>query len=272
MKQLIKYPGSKWRLAPWIDSFVPEHHSYPEPYFGSGAYLFWKRPSRIETVNDLDGEVANMFEVIRDDPERLASDIFLTPYSRDAYDAAYELRPADRYQKAAYFMARCIMGHGSRTSGERTGFRLDIHGRESRESRERPYASRHWNELPELIRQCAERLKRVQIENRPALSVMERFDFPDVLMYIDPPYVLSTRYGPVYRHEMDDSDHIELLEFLRVSKAQIMISGYESELYDNMLRSWHKEYHKSRDQINHGARLDVLWMNFEPSAQIRMAL
>lgn len=82
MKAVVKYPGSKWRIAEWIISFFPEHHSYVEPFFGSGAVLFNKERSNIETVNDLDGNVVNLFECIREDPEKLARSIYLTPYSR----------------------------------------------------------------------------------------------------------------------------------------------------------------------------------------------
>lgn len=72
MKAVMKYPGSKWSIAKWIISLFPEHHSYLEPFFGSGAVLFNKPRSNIETVNDLDGNVVNLFEWIRKDPERQA--------------------------------------------------------------------------------------------------------------------------------------------------------------------------------------------------------
>ena len=61
MKAILKYPGSKWRLAKRIISRFPAHHSYLEPYFGSGAVLFNKPRSDIETVNDLDSDIANLF-------------------------------------------------------------------------------------------------------------------------------------------------------------------------------------------------------------------
>ena len=82
MKAVLKYPGSKWSLAKWIISHFPEHHSYLEPFFGSGAVLFNKPRSNIETVNDLDGNVVNLFEWIKKDPERLAHEIYYTTYSR----------------------------------------------------------------------------------------------------------------------------------------------------------------------------------------------
>ena len=56
MKAIVKYPGSKWRIAEWIIRFFPEHHSYLEPFAGSLAVLMNKPRSHIETVNDLDGD------------------------------------------------------------------------------------------------------------------------------------------------------------------------------------------------------------------------
>ena len=90
MRQIIKYPGSKWSLAEWITGFMPEHHSYLEPFFGSGAVLFTKKPSPIETINDLDDDVVNLFACITADAEKLASMIALTPYARTVYDEAYK--------------------------------------------------------------------------------------------------------------------------------------------------------------------------------------
>lgn len=89
MKGITKYPGSKWRIADWIISHFPEHHSYLEPFFGSGAVLFNKPRSDIETINDLDGDVTNLFTWVRDDPERLAHEIYFTPYSRVVYESAF---------------------------------------------------------------------------------------------------------------------------------------------------------------------------------------
>lgn len=193
MKAIAKYPGSKWSLANWIISYFPEHHSYLEPFFGSGAVLFNKQRSNIETVNDLDGNVVNLFEWIRKDPERLAHEIYYTPYARKVYEDAFAIDPEDSFEKAVNFYIRLNMGHGFRTSGERVGWKNDVQGRE------RSYASQDWCNLPEKIMQAAERLRGVQVENRPAVKLIERFNFKNVLIYCDPPYMLKTRHGKQYR-------------------------------------------------------------------------
>ena len=170
MKAVMKYPGSKWSIADWIISFFPEHHSYLEPFFGSGAVLFNKPRSNIETVNGLDGNVVNLFEWIRKDPERLAHEIYWMPYARQIYDDAFETVPDDSFDKAVNFYIRLNMGHGFRTNGEKVGWKNDVQGRE------RAYASQGWCNLPEKIMQAAERLRGVQIECRPATELIPRFN------------------------------------------------------------------------------------------------
>ena len=110
MKTIVKYPGSKWRLAEQIVSLFPKHHSYLEPFFGSGAVLFSKPRSNIETVNDLDGDVANLFQCIQKDPEKLSRMVYFTPFSRQIYNESYNSIPSDPYEKAVWFLIRCNMG------------------------------------------------------------------------------------------------------------------------------------------------------------------
>lgn len=259
----MKYPGSKWSLAKWIINFMPEHHSYLEPFFGSGAVLFKKQRSNIETINDLDGNVVNLFECIRKDPERLAREIYLTPYARQTYEDAYKLAPRNDFERARNFYIRCNMGHGFRTTGEKVGWKNDVQGRE------RAYAANCWCKLPDEIIAAAERLRGVQIENKEATDVIQRFNFPNVLVYCDPPYVLETRHGKQYRHEMNDIDHKKLLDVLLKHKGPVILSGYETELYNYMLKGWHKEKAVAYSQVC-SKKEEIIWMNFEPKGQLKL--
>ena len=259
----MKYPGSKWKLAKWIIGFFPQHHSYLEPFFGSGAVLFNKPRSNIETINDMDGNVVNLFEWIKRDPERLAHEIYWTPYARQVYEDAFAAVPEDSFEKAVNFYIRLNMGHGFRTTGDKVGWKNDIQGRE------RAYAAQDWVDLSEKIMQAAERLRGVQIENKAAVELIQRFNYPNVLVYADPPYVLSTRNGKQYRHEMDNAAHADLLEALLAHEGPVILSGYDNPLYQEMLKDWHQEQKESRTQ-SLMIKTETLWMNFEPERQMNL--
>lgn len=255
-KALIRYAGAKWRLADWIISYFQEHKSYLEPFFGSGAVLFSKERSNIETVNDLDGDVVNFFSCIQKDPEKLAHILYYTPYSRQVYDEAYTKIPGDDFEMAANFAIKCNMGYGYRSSGVKVGWKNDVQGRD------KAYAANDWVQLPERLLQAAERLRGVQIENVSAVKLIRRFNFSNVLIYCDPPYLLQTRTGgKQYKKEMSVEEHIQLLEALSQHSGPAIISGYDNEVYNTLLKGWHTEKHKSLTQ-GLSNKQEVLWMNF----------
>lgn len=265
MRTVLKYPGSKWNIAGKLVELIPPHHSYVEAFFGSGAMLFSKAPSDIETVNDLDSDVTNLFRCIQKDSEHLSRLVMTTPFSREEYDNQFDIPEGavciDAFERAAGFLVKCWQGHGFRTNGYKVGWKNDVQGRESM------YALWNWYRLPEWIIDIAERLRKVQIENRPALEVIERFNYENVFMYLDPPYLLGTRTAKQYKHEMSDTEHEELLNLILQSNAKIMISGYESDMYNDYLHNWSKATFQSCAE-HHGTRREVVWMNYEPSSQM----
>ncbi len=255
MNTLLNYPGAKWGMAKEIVSLMPPHRSYLEPFFGSGAVLFNKPPSAIETVNDIDGDIVNFFTVLRKWPEELSARIAMTPYARDVFENAYANIGADPLDRAYRFAIRAKMGYGLKTC-KKTGFKMDVY------ARERSYCVNYWNRFPDNLLEAAKRLKGVQIENRPALELIRKFNHDNVLIYADPPYLLETRGGKQYRHEMDEQDHVELLDTLKQHTGPVILSGYPSEMYDRELAGWSRIARKSYNQ-NADRRTEVLWCNFE---------
>lgn len=262
MNTVLKYPGSKWSTAEWIISKFPlgyEKLTYLEPYMGSLAVFFNKNRSIIETVNDIDSNVVNLFRVIREQSEELAELIKLTPWAREEYKNSYE-QIDEPLEKARRFLVRMWMAIGAKSS-DITGFRNVIKGINGNLP--------HWNNrLPDRILEAAERLQHtetcvVQIESQPALQLIERYNRENVLMYIDPPYLLSTRSKRIYRHEMNNQDHVELLKILSKSKAKILLSGYENDMYNSMLEGWHKERMNCLKEAGLQAT-ETLWMNYQP--------
>lgn len=252
-RTVLKYPGAKWRIAEWIIEHMPAHKSYLEPYFGSGAVFFRKPASRIETINDIDEDVVNLFRCIREDAGRLARLVACTPYSRQEYYSAFTTETDDPYECARHFLLQCWQGHGFRTYC-RSGWKNDIAGREY------AYAVRYWNQLPEWIMQTVERLKEAQIECMPAIELIRRFNRPNVLIYADPPYLLSTRkMKKQYAYEMNEADHVELLETLLKHTGPILLSGYDNDLYNYYLEGWDK--HQIETRAEKGLpRVETLWV------------
>jgi DNA adenine methylase len=252
-RPILHYPGSKYRLAPWICGQLPSHVSYLEPYFGAGAVFFRKQPSHVETLNDIDGQVINFFRVVRERSEELASLIELTPWARQEYYDAYTPAGED-LEDARRFAVRMWMARGARTS-DRSGWRHDIAGR--------PHTNctKVWRGIPDRIREAADRLKDAQIECQPAIDLIRRFACSDVLIYADPPYPLSTRNDKrMYANEMTDADHAELLDALDAHPGPVVLSGYGCDLYDDRLRHWSRR--TSRAYAETGtARVEVLWLN-----------
>lgn len=108
----------------------------------------------------------------------------------------------------------------------------------------------------------------VQIENMPAVELIKRYNRPYVFIYCDPPYVLGTRSGRIYKCEMSDDEHIELLIALKEHKGPVMISGYMNDIYSEMLKEWDVKTNKSNCEFGKTAT-EVIWMNYE-SGQMRM--
>lgn len=261
METVLKYPGAKNRLAPWILSFVPEHKVYMEPFAGSLAILLNKERSHIETVNDLDSDIVNFFRVLRDTPDTLHWLLKETPYSREEYNLAFE-HCQDPLERARRFAVRCWMGFGS-GNRYKNGFR---NGQQSNS----PNPAKAWSKLPETIPLASRRLQGVQIEHMDAMELIRRYNTEDVFVYADPPYLPGTRKGYLYKHEMSVDQHEKLLQALAVHPGKILLSGYDNELYNSLLPGWHKAQKTTQAECGHH-RVETLWFNYElPAHQITM--
>lgn len=234
---------------------------YLEPFLGSGAVFFNKRPGAVETINDLDDDVVNLFQILRERPEDLKRALWLTPYSREEYDRAFE--PCeDSLEQARRFMVRTTQAIGAKLGHGKCGWRnhkqMKIGGTACK-----------WAGITETIDEAAARLRGgtknlVQIEKMDALRLIERYNTPDALIYIDPPYVRSTRKsGALYVHEMTDEGQKRLLGLIASSKAKIIISGYDSEMYNEMLKGWRTDSTMSQTTSTEMAR-EKIWMNYSP--------
>ena len=252
MKNVLKYPGSKTRIAKWICAYIPPHEVYLEPFFGGGGVFFNKIPARIETINDISAEVYNYFKVLRDNPSGLIKLLELTPYSRDEYNYAF-IDSADSVERARKFAVRCCQGFGC-SNRYKNGFRSGI-GKHS------PRTTTFWNDFPEILELASKRLLEAQIENQDALRIIERYNKEEVFIYCDPPYPLDVRKNYLYEYEMTEEEHIKLLDSLKEHKGKVMISSYDNDLYNEMLKEWKKAI-KHTVAENSVKRTEVIYMNY----------
>jgi DNA adenine methylase len=269
-KKLIPFGwyGGKFSHLAWLLPLLPKSHHYCEPFAGSAAILLNRSPSAIETYNDLDGEVCNFFRVLRDERERLVESIGLTPFSREEFALACKLDPAlSPLERARRFYVRARQVRTGLAQTASLGRWANC--KDTSRAGMSGVISR-WLGGVEALPDIAERLVRVQIENRPATDVIRLYDSPKTLFYCDPPYIHETRGdSKAYGHEMTDEQHRELAHVLNSVKGKVAISNYQCVLMDELYPAprWRKAI--SLEKTNHatkGKRVEVLWMNYDAAA------
>lgn len=218
--------------------------------FGRG--FFKKEPCYIETINDINGDIVNLFRICREYPEELAKLVNLTPFSREEFENCYE-RSEDLIEQARRTLVRYHQSFGTCNATKKSWRNVQQNGG--------PRTATMWNNLPGIIVEVCSRLKDAQIENTDALTLIDRYNDKKTLIYCDPPYILSTRKKDMYQYEMTDAEHLELIERLNKSSSMIVLSGYENELYDYYLREWNKDSIETTAQFGK-KRIETIWINF----------
>ena len=252
MTTILKYPGGKWRIAEWIIQHLPAHKVYCEPYFGSGGVFFNKQPSYIETINDINGDIVNLFKVVRERPAELATALALTPWARDEYRACNE--PAtDEIERARRTLVRHHQSYGTTNANKNTWRNSQTYNS--------PRTAAQWKDLPDAVFEICGRLKDAQIENINALTLIERYNDTETLLYLDPPYLQSLRKRNMYKCEMTEKQHIELLELIKQSKSKVCLSAYDNELYNKYLKDWYTDEKKTIAQAGKH-RTEKIYMNY----------
>lgn len=261
-RPVMRYYGGKWKLAPWIISVFPAHRVYTETFGGAGSVLLRKPRAYAEIYNDMDGEIVNVFRVLRDHDKaaELAFRIAMTPFARDEFDLSYETSD-DEIEQARRTIFRTYAGFGSSAmnSIKPTGFR-------SNSNRPGTTPAHDWANFPDVLPAIIDRLSGVVIENRPAIEIIRQHDGNDTLHYVDPPYIHSTRKARQqsnYRYEMTDDQHCELASVLHSCAGMVVLSGYNCELYQELYSDW-RRIDKKTYADGARERTESLWIN--PSA------
>ena len=260
----LRYHGGKFRMAKNIIPLMPNHLTYVEPFGGGAGVLLQKSRSKNEIYNDLDGDIVNVFKVLRDPDHsaQLIKLLELTPFARDEFELAYE-ETVNVIEQARRTIVRSAMGFSSAgaTKG-RTGFR-GLDRTDSRSS-----TASQWVGWPRHLSAVTNRLQGTIIENSKAVDLIDRLDQSDTLFYVDPPYMADTRSSmksgsKYYRHEMTDDQHEQLLEKLLQVKGKVILSGYDHDMYNDLLTGWDKQTFDARAASNSGTvmRKECVWIS-----------
>ena len=268
----FNYYGGKIQLAEQILRYAPLHTCWVELFCGSAALTMAKKAAPLEIINDIDGDVVNVFRQLRENPDELICAIVLTPYSREELQRAID-RPegATDIDRARLFLCRAMMMiNGIQTKGKGSfsfSNGISYSGVEQKVYR--------WKRFPEKLVAIAERLKCVRIENRDARELLRQFaNRPATLVYADPPYNIER--ASAYVHDAkEDAFHIELLDLCNSVRCMVMLSGYDNPLYRDTLteaKGWELKTIDAYTAGSNGvrkARQEHLWLNCHAAEALR---
>ena len=259
------YFGSKNKIALQLCKDLPRHNCWVEAFCGAASLTLAKPPAPIEVINDIDSEIVNVFKQLRENPEQLYKVLELTPYAREEFENARSKNTtnATELERARRFLIQAMMAINGVFGEAQGGFSYSQsysrNGRDARVNR--------WCNLPERLSKVVSRLRSVRIDNRDAKEIVNMFiNRPATLVYLDPPYLGDRTKG--YTYDLNDENyHQELLELANEANCMIFISGYENELYNDLLtekKGWSKKTIPTITKDSNGKshdRSEVVWMN-----------
>jgi DNA adenine methylase len=256
------YFGSKLRIAAKMHDKLPPHNAWVELFCGSAAMTLAKEPAPLEVINDINKDIVNFYEQLRERGDELLMKILLTPYAREELHLARTSDGrASKLEKARRFFVSAMMAVNGSFGPVRGGFSTsNSYSRNGMEAR-----VNRWHGMSQYLVTVVERLRTVRIENKDALLLFKDFSKrPATLAYFDPPY-LGDRL-PGYDHdETSEGYHERLLKAATKAKCMVFISSYANDLYDDYLTAangWHKEVVDATTKGSNGksqSREEILW-------------
>ncbi len=248
---------------------LPPHESYAEPFAGGMSVILSKPASKTEWVSDIHPDLVNFWRVVQHpgSRRRLIEMVELTPYSRALFRECIgilENGEKDSVLSAWLLLVTCNQGwNGHAVRDSDWSYAKGISNRNADA----------WACLPARLDLAGRRLRRAQIECLPYHEILHRLDTPKTVMFLDPPYLPSTRGATkVYEHEFDREQHKQLLQIVgKLRKAKVILCGYRNEMYQASLDGWRRTDFKTKSfaaSRTIGCMLDErvlsLWTNFPP--------
>jgi len=217
-RSFLPIPGGKWRLSRYLLRMIPPHRTYVE-VFGGGATLLLRKPlSFVEVYNDIDGNLVNLFRVVKDEEKfkRFCELVYWTLYSREEFNYAKEMlknEDLSDVERAYYFFVYTQQGFGSGSGA--WAYQVST-----------PKRTKGWDNIKSFLLKVHQRFSRVVIENDDFHNVIPRYDTPETFFYLDPPYYPGTRASKLYKFEMTERDYEDLFNLLLNIKGKVLLSGY----------------------------------------------
>lgn len=263
---LVAYVGGKGRQLNELLPLIPRSSCFVEAFGGGASVLLNRERSQVEVYNDLNGNLVNLFRVVKD-PESFAEFqrlVELTLWAKDEFAEAlrvlYSGEETEPVLRAWAFYTVQNMG----ISGK-------LHrsvGNWSRSLQDGGNVERWWSRMPKLAA-IHKRLQYVQVDQQPAIECIAYWDSPDTTFYLDPPYVLTTRNQKYYDIEMEDEEHVQLVDALLEVQGNVVLSGYDHPLYNKLADAgWQVLKHPTvasmrvthEDELK-PQRMEVIWRN-----------
>lgn len=184
-KPLVPWIGGKRKLADHIIPLFPTHECYVEPFCGAAALFFLKPPSKVEVLNDINGDIVNLYRVVKHHLEELYKQFKWLLTSRQNWDwmQVTPIETLTDIQRAARFLYLQKLAFGGRVDGQSFGTATTARPRFNIFTLEQDLADAHY------------RLSNTTVENLSWEKVIERYDRPHTLFYCDPPYWETEGYG-----------------------------------------------------------------------------
>ena len=230
VKSPLCYMGGKYHIANWIASHFPPHKLYVDVFGGAAHVLCAKAPASLEIYNDLDGDLTNLFEIIRTKPRDFVRRFRYLMYSERIYRWCVKesdlKEPVERAVLYFFKLRACFAGRITQRSFG--------HGHKGGCSNAKSYRT-----ALRLIPAMAERLAEVEIHNQDFRHEITRCDSADTLFYLDPPYMMQNAgNGRYYTFDFAEQDHYALAELLRSIKGMAVLSYYPHPVLDEIYKQW----------------------------------
>lgn len=281
LTQPLKWPGGKFYMAPKIVARMPRHLHYVEPYAGGLAVLLARDPDEprlwldgqkgvSEVANDINGRLVGFWRVLQCPAkfERFRRKVEAIPMARSEWEDGHAGPYADAIEDAVAFFVDCRQSRAGMmrdfTSITRSRVRRQMNGNVS-----------EWLGAVDGLPDVHARMRRVLVENMDAVSLVKREDTPHTLHYCDPPYLTgegeARKTANLYHHEKSRQQHAEMLDTLCQVQGKVMLSGYMSTLYVEMLKGWRLEQFDLPNNLaggkSKGREVECLWMNYDEKGE-----